>query len=186
MTICVDGQTMQVPTASWPAYQSQGATQGACAENKITICHFPPGNPANPQTLEISPSAWSAHQSQHSDIQGPCNMTPMTICKNNQSMQIPTSSWPLFQAQGATQGGCPEGGQGKPNGGTVKPVEGSGGKTAVKPGETKITICHFPPENPKAPVTMQVTGTEWIQHAKHGDKQGACPPAQSGGKTLPK
>ena len=39
--------------------------------DKMTICHRPPGNPSNAQTLEISGNAWQAHQ-QHGDTQGPC------------------------------------------------------------------------------------------------------------------
>jgi len=31
-------------------------------EPKITICHVPPGNPANVQMITIPQSAWPAHQ----------------------------------------------------------------------------------------------------------------------------
>ena len=44
----------------------------------ITICHYPPGNTGNPQTIEIPLSAWPAHQA-HGDVLGPCpvvNPTP--------------------------------------------------------------------------------------------------------------
>jgi uncharacterized membrane protein len=40
-------------------------------EKKITICHIPPGNPDNPQTIEIPESAWPAHEA-HGDTRGPC------------------------------------------------------------------------------------------------------------------
>jgi large repetitive protein len=40
-------------------------------EKKITICHYPPGNTANPQTIEIPESAWKAHEA-HGDVMGPC------------------------------------------------------------------------------------------------------------------
>ena len=40
-------------------------------EDKITICHYPPGNKKNPQQLEIPISAWPAHQA-HGDVLGPC------------------------------------------------------------------------------------------------------------------
>ena len=39
--------------------------------NKLTICHFPPGNPANAHTLRIGSSAWPAHEA-HGDLQGSC------------------------------------------------------------------------------------------------------------------
>jgi len=39
--------------------------------DKITICHKPPGNRENSQTLTISASAWPAHE-KHGDTLGPC------------------------------------------------------------------------------------------------------------------
>jgi hypothetical protein len=45
--------------------------------DKITICHYPPGNPDNPQTITIDRHAWEAHQSKHvrdggHDTEGEC------------------------------------------------------------------------------------------------------------------
>ncbi|HEX2898802.1 MAG TPA: hypothetical protein VHS96_03685, partial [Bacteroidia bacterium] len=174
--ICLNNVEMVIPEASWPAFQSQGAVRGDCPEQQpteIVICHFPPGNPGNPQTLTISPNAWPAHQSQHGDTQGACNMTPKTICADGTTMTIPTASWPKYQAMGATEGAC----AGKPNNGQVVP---KGGDSLGKPGGDvktggKISICHTPPENPKGPkVTMQILESEWAAHAKHGDTRGPC------------
>lgn len=39
--------------------------------NKITICHIPPGNPKNAHTITISTNAWPAHKG-HGDYLGPC------------------------------------------------------------------------------------------------------------------
>lgn len=39
---------------------------------KITICHIPPGNPQNTNTLSISESAWPAHRDNHGDTFGAC------------------------------------------------------------------------------------------------------------------
>ena len=33
----------------------------AIPENKVTICHYPPGNINNPQTIQIAESALNAH-----------------------------------------------------------------------------------------------------------------------------
>lgn len=44
----------------------------------ITICHYPPGNPDNPQTITISVSAWPAHEA-HGDHIGPCEGSGGTI-----------------------------------------------------------------------------------------------------------
>ncbi|MFM7218501.1 MAG: T9SS type A sorting domain-containing protein, partial [Bacteroidota bacterium] len=41
---------------------------------KVVLCHVPPGNPGNPQTLCIAPSAVPAHLSLHpGDCLGPCS-----------------------------------------------------------------------------------------------------------------
>jgi hypothetical protein len=40
-------------------------------EEKITICHHPPGNKDNYQTLTIPKSAWETHE-KHGDTLGPC------------------------------------------------------------------------------------------------------------------
>ncbi len=39
--------------------------------DKLTICHFPPGNPGNAHTIRIGSAAWPAHQS-HGDTLGAC------------------------------------------------------------------------------------------------------------------
>jgi hypothetical protein len=38
---------------------------------KVTICHFPPGNPDNEHTIVVDSSSVSAHQA-HGDTVGPC------------------------------------------------------------------------------------------------------------------
>ena len=44
---------------------------------KTTICHFPPGNPANAHTLCVGNPAVPAHLKHHGDHVGPCqNETP--------------------------------------------------------------------------------------------------------------
>ncbi|KKW38907.1 MAG: hypothetical protein UY87_C0059G0005 [Candidatus Peribacteria bacterium GW2011_GWC2_54_8] len=52
---------------------SSGDTGGGTGEDEeiMTICHYPPGNTSNPQTLEIPVSDWSAHQN-HGDREGAC------------------------------------------------------------------------------------------------------------------
>jgi len=65
---CDDGNTQNGDGCSSACQTEEG--------NKITICHYPPGNPENPQTIEINESAWPAHQA-HGDTLGPCS-----ICGN--------------------------------------------------------------------------------------------------------
>jgi len=46
---------------------------GANDPQKCTICHLPPGNPSNAQTMSIGCSAVQAHMRSHpGDCMGPC------------------------------------------------------------------------------------------------------------------
>lgn len=49
-------------------------TANADAEDKVTICHFPPGNPANFQEITVGASAVPAHVLLHEDVVGGCNI----------------------------------------------------------------------------------------------------------------
>jgi len=40
-------------------------------DSKVTICHYPPGNPDNPQTITVGAKALQAHLA-HGDTLGPC------------------------------------------------------------------------------------------------------------------
>jgi hypothetical protein len=53
--------------------QSQGAGYGYGAD-KVTICHVPPGNPANAHTITVGAPAVPAHLA-HGDTLGPCAET---------------------------------------------------------------------------------------------------------------
>jgi len=46
-------------------------TPNTGGNNQITICHYPPGNTGNPQTLTIPQNAWPAHLA-HGDTLGAC------------------------------------------------------------------------------------------------------------------
>ena len=48
-------------------------TTNADPDHKVTICHFPPGNPENFQEITVDWSAVPAHVSEHGDIVGGCN-----------------------------------------------------------------------------------------------------------------
>ncbi|HEY4506504.1 MAG TPA: hypothetical protein VJJ24_03600 [Candidatus Paceibacterota bacterium] len=47
------------------------------SSTKITICHTPPGNISNPQTISISSNAWKAHE-KHGDHLGSCSQINTT------------------------------------------------------------------------------------------------------------
>jgi len=53
----------------------------ALADKKVTVCHFPPGNAANPQTISVGEAAVGAHLD-HGDRLGECP----TGCRLNESL----------------------------------------------------------------------------------------------------
>jgi hypothetical protein len=145
-------------------------------EQKITICHYPPGNTENPQQIEIPLSAWPAHQA-HGDVLGPCPTSnggggqgdKMTIChyppgntENPQQIEIPVSAWPAHQAHGDVIGPCPTN-------------NGGGGQ------EDKMIICHYPPGNTENPQQIEIPLSAWPAHQAHGDVIGPCPTNNGGG-----
>jgi hypothetical protein len=199
-------QTIEIPLSAWPAHQAHGDKLGPCdnsgtgnvnngggngnngggnQEEKITICHYPPGNNGNPQTIEIPLSAWPAHQA-HGDKLGPCpevnNNTgggnqeqKITICHyppgnngNPQTIEIPLSAWPAHQAHGDKLGPCDNSGTGNGNNGGGNGNNGGGNQ------EEKITICHYPPGNNGNPQTIEIPLSAWPAHQAHGDKLGPC------------
>jgi hypothetical protein len=70
-------------------------------DDKVTICHLPPGNEENPQTLEIDSSAVTAHIGNHpGDYYGSCTKKPTpyptkkpTKCPTPYPTKQPTK-WP--------------------------------------------------------------------------------------------
>ena len=48
-----------------------GATYSTNAQGKVNVCHYPPGNPNNPQNLSVAPDAVKAHLA-HGDFLGTC------------------------------------------------------------------------------------------------------------------
>ena len=63
-------------------------TKVGCASGdtkKTTICHLPPGNPENAQTLCVGNAAVAAHVANHGDSLGPCGPRSCgnTVCEAN-------------------------------------------------------------------------------------------------------
>jgi hypothetical protein len=61
------------PVENTMAGADHGSASAQDAEPKVTICHLPPGNPDNAQTITIGASAVPAHLANHpGDSVGPC------------------------------------------------------------------------------------------------------------------
>jgi len=68
-------QCIEVPvTECIGSYQGDGTTcdiADCSGPLKVVLCHIPPGNPENPQTVQVSLNAAAAHLN-HGDYVGPC------------------------------------------------------------------------------------------------------------------
>jgi hypothetical protein len=54
-----------------PATYADGGDNGGDDNDKVKICHIPPGNPDNAHTIEVSENAVDAHLD-HGDTLGKC------------------------------------------------------------------------------------------------------------------
>ncbi len=48
-------------------------TSSTTSVGKVTICHIPPGNPANAHTITVGAPAVAAHEAHGDDVGGPCD-----------------------------------------------------------------------------------------------------------------
>jgi hypothetical protein len=130
---------------------NQPDTTGNDANNKITICHIPPGNPNNPQTISIPRSALAAHLA-HGDHIGEC--VAEDTKNNNSGNNTPDPN--KNNDPNKTAANQPD--------------------TTGNDANNKITICHIPPGNPNNPQTISIPKSALPAHLAHGDQVGECPP----------
>lgn len=63
------------------------ASPSFAGQTKVEVCHFPPGNADNFQTITIGESAFSAHLA-HGDLPGPCNALCASICDDGDACTV--------------------------------------------------------------------------------------------------
>jgi hypothetical protein len=145
---------MTIKESQWAQHAAHGDTKGNCpvVVEKITICHYPPGNTGNPQTIQINASAWPAHEA-HGDTKGECPKPDkyITICHNipgrvgeTKTITILESKWLIHKSHGDKLGAC-------------------------IPPDKDIDICH---KAGNSKVNMTIKESQWAQHAAHGDTKG--------------
>ena len=102
--------------------ESSAEVSGQAADPKVTICHIPPGNPDNPQTITVSENALPAHL-EHGDSLGACPEDPsppddqynekVLIChippgdpENAHTIRVSENAVPAHLAHGDSEGAC--------------------------------------------------------------------------------
>jgi hypothetical protein len=76
--------TIAIPSAFTDAF-AVGNGNNPNNEPKSTICHYPPGDPENPVTIEVADSSIPAHIEQHGDYIGECIPEEQTESESNES-----------------------------------------------------------------------------------------------------
>jgi hypothetical protein len=70
-TACVD-ETGALTVTYMVVIQQADDEDDEVTDEQVTICHYPPGNPANAHTITVGASAVDAHVRNHGDTIGPC------------------------------------------------------------------------------------------------------------------
>lgn len=71
--------------------------------DEFTICHYPPGNPENANTMTVTEANWPAHRDNHGDTLGPC--TGDQSSSSSAALSSSSSSSAGGTAGGTTGGG---------------------------------------------------------------------------------
>jgi hypothetical protein len=89
-------------------------------DGKITLCHVPPGNPANAHTITVGGPAWNGHRNHKGDYLGPC-----------QGAGGPDGGTPPPPPPPPPDPGTPDAGTPPPPGPACAPVGGACGGTVT-------------------------------------------------------
>ena len=138
-------------------------------EARILICHMPPGNTANANTIEVGASAVQAHLD-HGDTVGACvDSTPLPT-----ATPVPTLDVTLTPTSNATDTPQPTN-TALPTDTPLPQPTDTPPPTATEAPPTQVVICHRPPGNPNNAMTITVNESEVQAHLDHGDSLGPCP-----------
>jgi len=159
------------------------------AEEQVTLCHVPPGNPDAAHTISVGAPAVPVHLA-HGDTEGPCaddtvdeeeeeldedqGQATVVVChvppgnpENPVTIEIAEPALPAHLAHGDTEGPCADDtGAGDEEGTEDSEDEGEG--------QTLVLVCHVPPGNPENPVTIEIAEPALPAHLAHGDTEGPC------------
>jgi hypothetical protein len=156
-------------------------------DKKTTICHLPPGNPANAHTLCIGNAAVAAHLKNHHDYLGACKTEtpcpPPSATPDAGPVCTPDKSDETDDQRAVAACHMDDGS-----------VEKDAKVHACDPqDDKKTTICHLPPGNPANAHTLCIGNPAVAAHLQnHHDYLGPCknetpcpPPGDKGGHTCP-
>ncbi|MBX9853088.1 MAG: hypothetical protein K2X86_15200, partial [Cytophagaceae bacterium] len=148
-----------IPRPVIPMYNEPTPTE----EEKVSICHLPPGNPDNPQTILIPKSALKAHLD-HGDVIGTCDEVEKKKRDDEEKKRVEDEK--KKKAEEEKKKKAEE---------EKKRLEEEKKVIDTPTEEEKVTICHLPPGNPDNTQTIVIPKSALKAHLDHGDKIGECP-----------
>ena len=149
-----------------------------CPDNKVLICHHPPGNEDEPFAICVSWDSYRTHIRKHkNDTRGPCptDPEPPATCPAPCDDVCPAACGNQSLSLGDLADVTLVDSDGKKRGPGLKPGESlvSDGNNMFVLESYKVTICHKP-EGP-SPQTLVISAHALQAHLDHGDIEGVCP-----------
>jgi len=123
--------------------------------DKVAICHIPPGNPDNAHTITVSQSALAAHLG-HGDYEGECE-------DDDEGEEEEDGGEEGEEEEEEEDEEEEEEGEEEEEEDDEEEEEGD-----------KVEICHIPPGNPDNARTIMVSQSALAAHLAHGDYEGEC------------
>ncbi|MCU0430729.1 MAG: carbohydrate-binding domain-containing protein [Cytophagaceae bacterium] len=152
---------------------------------QIEICHKPPGNPENCQTIRIPRSALRAHLA-HGDHEGACTALEMEL-KRKKEQELQEKQREEEEEKQKEQKSLEEKRRAEEEERRRQEKELEE-KRKVEEAEKKrkeeeymneqIEICHKPPGNPENCQTLRIPRSALKAHLAHGDHEGPCTEAE--------
>ena len=134
-------------------------------EHKTIICHYPPGDPTNPVTIEVADSSVQTHIDHHGDYLGECKVEEQSSneTQSNESQSEETQSNESQSNEQSESENNSQNSNSQNNNNETQESE-----------DNKVTICHTPQGNSANPVTIEVAESSVSAHEAHGDYVGKC------------
>jgi len=162
-----DGVSVAIPAAE------------AKKEAKVTICHIPPGNPSNAQTISVGESAVPAHLEEHGDYLGACGSTVVDDNENDNASNESNSN------DNSSNGNDSKDNDNSSNGNESKDNDNSSNGNES---DDKVDVCHVTVSNgggskdkdsggaqTTSVQTLNISASALQAHLDHGDVAGECP-----------